>query len=60
MDNFTDGHNWYACTHNRPTYCNVCREVLSGVMNHGLSCDGKLCFGVVSSCVKLKIQLHAD
>uniref|UniRef100_H2YKX5 Diacylglycerol kinase n=1 Tax=Ciona savignyi TaxID=51511 RepID=H2YKX5_CIOSA len=39
MDNFTDGHNWYACTHNRPTYCNVCREVLSGVMNHGLSCD---------------------
>ncbi|XP_076811636.1 diacylglycerol kinase delta-like isoform X2 [Clavelina lepadiformis] len=39
MDNFSDGHNWYAYTHNRPTYCNVCREVLSGVMNHGLSCD---------------------
>nr|CAB3237538.1 diacylglycerol kinase delta [Phallusia mammillata] len=39
MDNFSDGHNWYACTHNRPTFCNVCREVLPGVMNHGLSCD---------------------
>jgi len=34
-----DCHNWYACAHSRPTYCNVCREVLSGVTNHGLSCD---------------------
>ncbi|KAK7482757.1 hypothetical protein BaRGS_00026055 [Batillaria attramentaria] len=35
-------HNWYACSHARPTYCNVCREALSGVTSHGLSCEGKL------------------
>lgn len=23
-------HNWYATSHARPTYCNVCREALSG------------------------------
>ena len=34
-------HNWYACSHARPTYCNVCREALSGVTSHGLSCEGK-------------------
>lgn len=33
-------HNWYACSHARPTYCNVCREALSGVTSHGLSCEG--------------------
>ncbi|XP_068086403.1 diacylglycerol kinase eta [Anabrus simplex] len=32
-------HRWYATSHARPTYCNVCREVLSGVMSHGLSCE---------------------
>ncbi|XP_055868599.1 diacylglycerol kinase delta-like isoform X5 [Biomphalaria glabrata] len=32
-------HNWYACSHARPTYCNVCREALSGVTSHGLSCE---------------------
>ncbi|KAL5005462.1 hypothetical protein ScPMuIL_018918 [Solemya velum] len=32
-------HNWYACSHARPTYCNVCREALSGVTFHGLSCE---------------------
>ncbi|RUS80948.1 hypothetical protein EGW08_011299 [Elysia chlorotica] len=32
-------HHWYACSHARPTYCNVCREALSGVTSHGLSCE---------------------
>ncbi|XP_046989295.1 diacylglycerol kinase eta [Schistocerca americana] len=32
-------HRWYATSHARPTYCNVCREALSGVMSHGLSCE---------------------
>ncbi|EDL40138.1 mCG131116, isoform CRA_d, partial [Mus musculus] len=41
MDHFSGMHNWYACSHARPTYCNVCREVLSGVTSHGLSCEGK-------------------
>uniref|UniRef100_A0A8C2N7H5 Diacylglycerol kinase n=1 Tax=Cricetulus griseus TaxID=10029 RepID=A0A8C2N7H5_CRIGR len=39
MDHFSGMHNWYACSHARPTYCNVCREVLSGVTSHGLSCE---------------------
>uniref|UniRef100_A0A673ZYS1 Diacylglycerol kinase n=1 Tax=Salmo trutta TaxID=8032 RepID=A0A673ZYS1_SALTR len=38
MDHFSGMHNWYACSHARPTYCNVCREALSGVTSHGLSC----------------------
>ena len=33
-------HHWYVCSHARPTYCNVCREALSGVTSHGLSCEG--------------------
>ncbi|XP_065333639.1 diacylglycerol kinase eta isoform X2 [Cloeon dipterum] len=32
-------HHWYASSHARPTYCNVCREALSGVTSHGLSCE---------------------
>lgn len=40
-------HNWYACSHARPTYCNVCREALSGVTSHGLSCEGGY-LGVIS------------
>ncbi|XP_062313077.1 diacylglycerol kinase eta isoform X1 [Osmerus eperlanus] len=32
-------HNWYACSHARPTFCNVCRDSLSGVTSHGLSCE---------------------
>lgn len=40
MDHFSGMHNWYACSHARPTYCNVCREALSGVTSHGLSCEG--------------------
>ncbi|KAK9878463.1 hypothetical protein WA026_022102 [Henosepilachna vigintioctopunctata] len=32
-------HHWYATSHARPTYCNVCREALGGVTSHGLSCE---------------------
>ncbi|XP_054724855.1 diacylglycerol kinase eta-like [Uloborus diversus] len=32
-------HNWYVTSHARPTYCNVCREALSGVTSHGVSCE---------------------
>ncbi|KAK7582693.1 hypothetical protein V9T40_014138 [Parthenolecanium corni] len=32
-------HTWHATSHARPTYCNVCREQLSGVTSHGLSCE---------------------
>ncbi|XP_041111566.1 diacylglycerol kinase delta-like isoform X2 [Polyodon spathula] len=39
MEHFSGMHNWYACSHARPTFCNVCREVLSGVTSHGLSCE---------------------
>lgn len=40
MEHFSGMHNWYACSHARPTFCNVCREALSGVTSHGLSCEG--------------------
>lgn len=40
-EHFSGMHNWYACSHARPTYCNVCREALSGVTSHGLSCEGR-------------------
>ncbi|XP_043913418.1 diacylglycerol kinase eta-like isoform X2 [Protopterus annectens] len=39
MEHFSGIHNWYACSHARPTFCNVCREALSGVTFHGLSCE---------------------
>uniref|UniRef100_A0A674C8V5 Diacylglycerol kinase n=1 Tax=Salmo trutta TaxID=8032 RepID=A0A674C8V5_SALTR len=39
MEHFSGMHNWYACSHARPTFCNVCREALSGVTSHGLSCE---------------------
>uniref|UniRef100_A0A914XE15 diacylglycerol kinase (ATP) n=1 Tax=Plectus sambesii TaxID=2011161 RepID=A0A914XE15_9BILA len=32
-------HAWYVCSHGRPTHCNACRENLSGVAWHGLSCE---------------------
>ncbi|XP_074657542.1 diacylglycerol kinase delta-like isoform X2 [Tubulanus polymorphus] len=38
-DMMSGQHNWYACSHARPTYCNVCRDTLSGVTSHGLSCE---------------------
>ncbi|KAM7366493.1 hypothetical protein PAMP_015931 [Pampus punctatissimus] len=28
MEHFSGMHNWYACSHARPTFCNVCREAL--------------------------------
>uniref|UniRef100_A0ACB8FL37 Uncharacterized protein n=1 Tax=Sphaerodactylus townsendi TaxID=933632 RepID=A0ACB8FL37_9SAUR len=40
VEHFSGMHNWYACSHARPTFCNVCRESLSGVTSHGLSCEG--------------------
>ncbi|XP_043334174.1 diacylglycerol kinase eta isoform X6 [Cervus canadensis] len=39
VEHFSGMHNWYACSHARPTFCNVCRESLSGVTSHGLSCE---------------------
>ncbi|KAG8234664.1 hypothetical protein J437_LFUL006553, partial [Ladona fulva] len=40
MPDFLSGrHQWYATSHARPTYCNVCRDALSGVTSHGLSCE---------------------
>lgn len=44
MEHFSGMHNWYACSHARPTFCNVCREALPGVTSHGLSCEGQ-CWG---------------
>ncbi|XP_023710920.1 diacylglycerol kinase eta isoform X3 [Cryptotermes secundus] len=32
-------HRWYSTSHARPTYCNVCKDALSGVASHGLSCE---------------------
>ncbi|KAJ8004654.1 hypothetical protein DPEC_G00138570 [Dallia pectoralis] len=39
VEHFSGTHNWYACSHARPTFCNVCRDSLSGVTSHGLSCE---------------------
>uniref|UniRef100_UPI00398F4B72 diacylglycerol kinase eta n=1 Tax=Pristiophorus japonicus TaxID=55135 RepID=UPI00398F4B72 len=39
MEHFSGMHNWYASSHARPTFCNVCREALSGMTSHGLSCE---------------------
>nr|CAD7194555.1 unnamed protein product [Timema douglasi] len=39
QDFLSGHHHWYATSHARPTYCNVCREALSGVTSHGLSCE---------------------
>ncbi|XP_031441285.1 diacylglycerol kinase eta isoform X3 [Clupea harengus] len=39
MEHFSGMHNWYACSHARPTFCNVCRDTLPGVTSHGLSCE---------------------
>lgn len=39
-DSVTNGqHAWSVNSHSRPTYCNLCREALSGVAWHGISCD---------------------
>ncbi|XP_004518470.1 diacylglycerol kinase eta isoform X2 [Ceratitis capitata] len=38
-DLFSNNHHWYATSHARPTFCNVCRDVLTGVTSQGLSCE---------------------
>lgn len=38
-DFLSNHHRWYATSHARPTYCNVCREALTGVTSHGLTCE---------------------
>eukprot|EP00118_Oscarella_pearsei_P006053 m.27659 g.27659 ORF g.27659 m.27659 type:complete len:1297 (+) comp30246_c0_seq2:58-3948(+) len=35
----TGMHHWFACSHARPTYCNVCFEALGGMTSRGLSCE---------------------
>lgn len=44
QDFLSGQHNWYVTSHARPTYCNVCKEALSGVTSHGLSCEGRCSF----------------
>ncbi|XP_068687349.1 diacylglycerol kinase delta-like isoform X1 [Montipora foliosa] len=39
LDILSGGHNWYSCSHAKPTFCNVCRDMLSGVTSKGLSCE---------------------
>ncbi|KAF0760760.1 diacylglycerol kinase eta-like [Aphis craccivora] len=40
LNDFLSGnHSWHTTSHARPTYCNVCREQLSGVTSHGYSCE---------------------
>ncbi|KXJ26244.1 Diacylglycerol kinase eta [Exaiptasia diaphana] len=39
LDQLSGTHNWYSCTHTRPTFCNVCKDILSGVTSKGLSCE---------------------
>lgn len=40
LDRLSGAHNWYmySCSHAKPTFCNVCREMLSGT-SKGLSCE---------------------
>uniref|UniRef100_A0A671YA22 Diacylglycerol kinase n=1 Tax=Sparus aurata TaxID=8175 RepID=A0A671YA22_SPAAU len=42
VEHFSGMHNWYACSHARPTFCNVCKDSLSGVTSHGLSCEDRV------------------
>ncbi|RMX42934.1 hypothetical protein pdam_00001775 [Pocillopora damicornis] len=39
LDRLSGAHNWYSCSHAKATFCNVCRDVLSGVTSKGLSCE---------------------
>ena len=41
LDTLSGAHNWYSCSHAKPTFCNVCRDLLSGVTSKGLSCEGQ-------------------
>ncbi|XP_050541600.1 diacylglycerol kinase eta-like isoform X2 [Daktulosphaira vitifoliae] len=40
LNDFLSGnHSWHTTSHARPTYCNICRDQLSGVTSHGFSCE---------------------
>uniref|UniRef100_A0A0N5A8C9 diacylglycerol kinase (ATP) n=1 Tax=Syphacia muris TaxID=451379 RepID=A0A0N5A8C9_9BILA len=55
-------HIWYVCSHGRPTHCNYCREKLSGMAWHGLSCEvcrmkaHKRCAAKIVECCKWKTE----
>lgn len=56
-------HNWYATSHARPTYCNVCREALSGMYDFvtsyillETSVYGNMTFGVTQHYGKILYQ----
>eukprot|EP00794_Sanderia_malayensis_P011142 gene11142-12314_t len=38
-DRLSGEHHWYSSTHSRPTFCNVCGDLLSGISGKGLSCE---------------------
>ncbi|XP_065056573.1 diacylglycerol kinase eta-like isoform X2 [Rhopilema esculentum] len=38
-DRLSGEHHWYSSTHSRPTFCNVCGELLAGISGKGLSCE---------------------
>ncbi|EYB97689.1 hypothetical protein Y032_0138g2058 [Ancylostoma ceylanicum] len=39
LEGTSGGHQWYQMNHHRPTFCNFCREKLSGLTWHGWSCE---------------------
>ncbi|KAK6750545.1 hypothetical protein RB195_002488 [Necator americanus] len=39
MEGTSGAHQWYQMNHHRPTFCNFCREKLSGLTWHGWSCE---------------------
>ncbi|GMR50145.1 hypothetical protein PMAYCL1PPCAC_20340 [Pristionchus mayeri] len=40
LSSLTSGaHRWSSSSHNRPTFCNVCREKFTGVPWHGMACE---------------------
>lgn len=39
-DRLSGEHHWYSSTHSRPTFCNVCGDLLAGISGKGLSCEG--------------------
>jgi hypothetical protein len=41
-------HHWYASSHARPTYCNVCRDALSGEFNICMEID-EFCVAIITS-----------
>ncbi|WKY03246.1 hypothetical protein Q1695_004748 [Nippostrongylus brasiliensis] len=39
LEGTSGAHQWYQMNHHRPTFCNYCREKLSGLTWHGWSCE---------------------